>query len=541
MGIPHYFHTITQTYKGILHFTKPVTCKHYFFDYNGAIHHGAQTVLKKHEENPLEEDAFEPEILNELWEYTQKCVDVASPSNTIGIYVDGVAPIAKINQQRKRRYLTVFRNRILKTRAPWDTNAISPGTAFMTRMYAFIRNKIRENPRTAKYTFSGANEVGEGEHKIFAHIGSLPRDETVFIHGLDADLIMLSLISHRPNIYLMREPSWPYTNASTDDGFLYLDIHTLRISILQHLEHEFQWTISEEAFKDPYGKDAMEIIETYVVLCFILGNDFLPHGPTLSLKSKGYERLLRAAKSAMELWPSGCVILDEKRVFLPFISHVLQTVAKDENDYLWKANEDYLKRKPSVHADKADAYPLQPEHKHPLASVIYHSGHPTKWRAHYYKHLFFTRMHDTRIIAQACKEYITGICWTYAYYKKLSKPSDWYYPYGYPPTLLDIANYLQGTMHEWDETQMDWKRKYKQPKYLEPAVQLMCILPKESLHLIPMKYQKMIEEHKYGLMFMFPVEYPIQTYLHTHLWECAPILPLMDIPWILKCTNTELC
>jgi 5'-3' exonuclease len=143
------------------------------------------------------------------------------------------------------------------------------------------------------------------------------------------------------------------------------------------------------------------------------------------------------------------------------------------------------------------------------------------------------------VIAQACNEYITGLCWTYAYYKRLPKPFDWYYPYGYPPTLLDIANYLQGTVHEWQVLQDKWKDTHRKPIWLEPTVQLLCILPKDSSHLVPGKYRDWMTDHKYGLAYMYPSEYPIQTYMHTHLWECVPVLPPIDVHWIRLCTNTN--
>lgn len=545
MGIPHYFHTITQTHSGILHFSKPEPCKHYFFDYNGAIHHAAQSVFKKMQDDkaPLvlaSKDEIEPVILEHLWEYTRECVKLTVPDTTIGIYVDGVAPVAKISQQRKRRYLSILRNKILKTQPLWDTNAISPGTAFMTRMHAFVRHQIRESPDAVKFTFSGSNEPGEGEHKIFAHISTLPANDTVFIHGLDADLIMLSLISHRRNMYLMREPSWPYTRESTEDGFLYLNINELRKGILRHLAQHFQWQISPQALEDSFSEDAQKVIETYVVLCFLLGNDFLPHGPTLTLKGHGYEKIFHAARDAFAMFPDGCVLIEEKQVFLPFLAHVLKQISQDENERLWKANEDYMRRKPSAQADVADAYPLQPQHKDPLVHAIYSSGQPSKWRTLYYKHLFFSRMHDTRIIAQACKEYITGLCWTYAYYKRLPKPSDWYYPYGYPPTLLDVSNYLQGTMYEWEQLQTDWKEKHKRPTWLEPGVQLLCILPKESAELVPAKYRDFMTNDDKGLTYMYPSSYVIQTYMHVHLWECAPVLPTLDVAWIRECTGTNI-
>lgn len=541
MGIPLYFHTITKTYTGILHTSRPRQPQWYFFDYNGAIHHAAQGVLANREGVvvPAEEmETFEKEVHEQVWEYTQKCVGAADPASKIGIYIDGVAPIAKINQQRKRRYLSILKYRLLETSPVWDTNAISPGTAFMIRLQAFLRRKIQEDMHTSKYVLSAADEPGEGEHKIFAQIATIPVSDTVFIHGLDADLIMLSLMSHHPNIVLMREPTWPYNSENTAEGFIYLDIDKFRHGLLTHLRDQYKWNVSPQAIDDVYCDEAKQYIETYVVLCFLLGNDFLPHPPTLSLKKNGHEEVLRAGTEAYKVYPFGAV--QDNRVFMPFITYVLSLLSKDEDEKMLKVNEDYLRRKPSIHADKADAYPLQEGNKDPLARWIQDSSQPKRWRGLYYKHLFRTRLHDTSIVGKACEQFVIGICWTYAYYKRMPKPYDWYYPYNYPPTLRDISNYLEGSpVQKWDEMQQGWYEKHKSVKFLDPAVQLLCILPLDSQHLVPYKYRAWMTDPKYGIAYMFPKEYPIQTYLYGHLWECSPILPPLDIPWVLMCIQSH--
>lgn len=517
MGIPHYFHTIAQTYSGILHFTRPRACRHFFMDYNGAIHHAVKEYLK---------DATSPDerdMMKAVWDYTTACVATVQP-DIVGLYVDGVAPVAKIQQQRKRRYLSIFRQRLEGKKTAWDTNAISPGTSFMHRLQAFLRQVIREDVRGHTYHLSAADEVGEGEHKIFAKLSGIPRDETVFIHGLDADLIMLSLLSHRPNLYLMREPSYPYEG----EGFLYLDVHMLREGLLQYLRDSMKWSIT---YDDPYDARAISYIETYVVLCFLLGNDFIPHGIALSLKRDGHTTLLQAGKLALDAYPSGAV--HENKVCMQFIAHVLMTLKKGEDQALWEENKRMLMKKPSPYKDEAENYPVL--HKHKMYQEVMSLPKVQSWRPLYYKHLFFAKKNDTRVIANACRSYIEGIAWTYRYYKRLPRDSYWYYPYGYAPTLLDVSNYLEGSMHEWDTIQNEWQ--HKPIEWLDPLVQLCCILPKESHHLIPDKYTQLLNDASHGIAYLFPDKYSIQTYMHTYLWECNPILPPLDIPWISSCVE----
>lgn len=58
----------------------------------------------------------------------------------------------------------------------FDSNCITPGTAFMVRLDRhlkfFIRNKIANDPawRKLKVVYSGFDVPGEGEHKIMEYI-----------------------------------------------------------------------------------------------------------------------------------------------------------------------------------------------------------------------------------------------------------------------------------------------------------------------------------------------------------------------------------
>jgi len=162
----------------------------------------------------------------------------------------GVAPRAKLNQQRQRRFraakdaednlkrliekgtscylslqkvydkLTCFFVSIGEARPTdklFDSNCITPGTEFMARLSTalkfFIAKKIREdnNWKSVTVIFSGHEVPGEGEHKIMEYIRAQKAqpdydpNQSHCLYGLDADLIMLSLASHEPHFALIRE------------------------------------------------------------------------------------------------------------------------------------------------------------------------------------------------------------------------------------------------------------------------------------------------------------------------------------------------
>lgn len=499
-------------------------------DYNGAIHQSAQKVLRN-EELPAEESELEKDILNSVWEYTNHCVNVVRPSGTVHICIDGVAPTAKMIQQRKRRYISMFTRRLEQKVVHWDTNAISPGTPFMARLQAFLRARIRDD-LSRNYFLSGSDDPGEGEHKIFSRIATLAdQKEPVVIYGLDADLIMLSLMSHHGSIFLMREPTGPFKEHDTDDGFLFMDIDAFRKALLQELKIRFGWPVTTEMMQNPYGEEARGMIEMYVCICFFLGNDFLPHPLTLSLKKGGHDRILLAAKTCLE---NGTPFWDDhNNPNHAFILEMLSLLSASEDEDFWKVNEQYLKRRPHTPLhENVDSYPMQPEYKHPLARRIYEMNSSAKWRSLYYQHMFHTKLHDTSVIHAACTSYIQGFHWTYRYYKKLPKDPQWYYPYGYPPTLRDLKNYVAGMSAQDQQKLLSSFTVPANQGFVSPDTQLLCIMPKASYDILPKKVKQVMTDSAKGCTHMYPTEYQVQTYLKTHLWECTPVLPWIDITQI---------
>lgn len=525
MGIPYYFYVLMKNYPKILHVTTPKECTDFFVDFNGAIHHVANSVLADAECSDVDQA-----VITGTWDYLMKCTGIVQPSQMVHICTDGVAPIAKIFQQRKRRFLSVWRKqRESHISTSWDRNAISPGTPFMSKLHAHISHYIRERDvhNNIHFFYSSSEDAGEGEHKIFARISTLPNDAKIIVHGLDADLIMLSLISHHPNIYLMREPSGAYKDMQTNDGFMYVDVDKLRHAILHDLKTHYQWDIvSSSVVDDIYSKEACEIIESYVVLCSILGNDFLPHPPTLPLKKNGHEQLLLAAKEAWHKHDR--LVLPGCNVNMRFIGEVLSILAQSEDVDLWKLNEEYLKRKPfEKEDDPLDPYPLI--HKDEICKVIYKSA-PNKWRTFYYKHLFHAKLHDTSVIATSCRLFAQGIVWVYRYYKRFSKDAEWYYPYNFAPSLRDIANYITGLSGEEEKSLTDKFTTHANNGFLHPHAQLLCIMPLESASILP----KPVQDAMKLTAHMFPSDFHIQTYMKIHLWECTPVLPTLDIKCFLK-------
>ncbi|CAK9250723.1 unnamed protein product [Sphagnum jensenii] len=194
-----------------------------YIDMNGLIHPCS------HPED-RETPSSEFEMYVNVTKYVDRIFACVRPRRLLYLAIDGVAPRAKMNQQRSRRstsfvLLNLFK-RLLKENSgggsEWDSNVITPGTEFMYRLSVgvFMASSTiililvfycDQAWRRIKVVFSDASEPGEGEHKIMRFIRSqrcqpdYDPNQRHILHGLDADLIMLALATHEPLFTILRE------------------------------------------------------------------------------------------------------------------------------------------------------------------------------------------------------------------------------------------------------------------------------------------------------------------------------------------------
>ena len=169
--------------------------------------------------------------------------------------VDGVAPAAKINQQRGRRYGGLGRTEVNGYK--FDSNCLTPGTDFMYTVDGFLQEWT---DKMASYGYdmhySSHLEHGEGEHKIFwtakEHVG--PR-EVVAVHGLDGDLFMLGLTAMF-SVVLLRE------DRQRGETFFLID--NLKKYILNLFSADRRRLSYQRCYED------------FIIVLYLIGNDFLP-------------------------------------------------------------------------------------------------------------------------------------------------------------------------------------------------------------------------------------------------------------------------
>jgi 5'-3' exoribonuclease 2 len=336
------------------------------------------------EDRPAPKD--EEEMMMEIFKYTDRVVNMVRPRKLLMIAIDGVAPRAKMNQQRSRRFRSAQeakekeddKTELLKMlksqggpietpdiKKEWDRNEITPGTPFMDILASSLRYwiayKLNTDPawEKMKVILSDSAVPGEGEHKIMSFIRSQrsspehdPNTRHV-IYGLDADLIMLGLGTHEPHFRVLREDvfaqdSKPRTcrmcgqaghearectgQAKVKDGefdekdsaltlkpFIWLHVSVLR----EYLEAELYVP------GQPFRFDLERAIDDWIFMCFFVGNDFLPHLPSLEIRENGIDTLIAIWRDNI---PSmGGYLTKDGHVDLERAQFILDGLAKQED------------------------------------------------------------------------------------------------------------------------------------------------------------------------------------------------------------------
>jgi 5'-3' exonuclease len=523
MGIPFYFKTIVDRYPGI---TKSLQqfgrIQGLLLDFNSIIHHCSQTLLQEKLEDTSAE-SVEAILIDRVCSHTMELVSHCAPEKYLYIAIDGVPCRAKVEQQRKRRFLGSWQEesnsssnsnsrcsgRDRSSRRPYTSNVISPGTAFMIALSERLRVYVPANlPVGIEFHMSDSLEEGEGEHKMFAFLREKDPNPNLkhLIVGLDADLIMLSLLHTSANIGLLRDPH------------TILDMSTFQSQLIQHLTPLMNIA------------DHRELITTYVFLCFLVGNDFIPHLTYLQLKESAIERLIESHAS---IQPHHPLLVPHKSSFSirwEALWKLIEHLANTEDLRFFECHDRYMNKQPrSYHhhqhqsqqqQQQQQQYPLKHKHLFPIPDN-------RTWRTPYYKHLFGS--HDPSLIGRVCENYTEGLEWLVRAYFHHEFHRGWYYRYLYSPSARDLFHHLIERAHCAKPDALTHLEDYDDCAIPDTTIHQLCILPVSTLDELYPEKRAIWTDASLGCVYMFPVRFSIETYQKEKLWECYPRLPPLNI------------
>lgn len=320
MGVPKFFRWLSERYPSISMLIAESRIPEFdslYLDMNGIIHNCTHSDSDSPTFRMTEDQMFIA-----IFNYIEHLFGKIKPKKLFYMAVDGVAPRAKMNQQRARRFRTALDAENAKEKAiqqglempkedAFDSNCITPGTEFMQKLTKqlkyFINKKISEDTdwQGVEIVLSGHEVPGEGEHKIMEYIRcskAQPDYESNVRHclyGLDADLIMLGLLSHDPHFCLLREEVTFGRQVSKKPKELeHQNFYLLHLSVVrEYLELEFQELEQDGVLDFPF--DMERVIDDFILMAFFVGNDFLPNLPNLHINEGALALMFKLYKEVL--------------------------------------------------------------------------------------------------------------------------------------------------------------------------------------------------------------------------------------------------
>jgi len=367
------FRWLTDQYPNILNrrlgsATSIPPVDNFYLDMNGIIHpctHGNNedeiTILD------------ETEMFKKIFGYVDRLYKIVMPRKVLYLAVDGVAPRAKMNQQRSRRFRSskeaeklaatiLARDGALPEKDAFDSNCITPGTDFMLKLGLAMRKWIEYKQATdpvwkngCDVVVSGPDVPGEGEHKVMDYIRETkalynPDDPsashphwspglTHVLYGLDADLIMLGLATHEPNFMLLREKMsvvmagrGRHKHRKKKDMLDYTrdDFELLELAALREM-FKIQFRKFADSGRLNVEYDVRRVIDDFIFMCMFVGNDFLPHVPHLEIDNGALSLMLNNYIDLLPEW--GGYLTDKGKIHPARLEQFFYNLAVFEEEH----------------------------------------------------------------------------------------------------------------------------------------------------------------------------------------------------------------
>ncbi|CAM9202280.1 unnamed protein product [Ectocarpus sp. 12 AP-2014] len=518
MGIPKLFRWLTDQYpvisqrldQGLNEHTAPID--NLYLDMNGVIH-----MCTHHNDDEFIE-LNEKEMFRRIFIFTDRMFKLVRPRRLMYLAVDGTAPRAKMNQQRSRRFRSskeaevnmaemVMRDGKLPEVTRFDSNCITPGTDFMFKLtkafQAWIEYKMDTDPfwqQNARVVFSGPDVPGEGEHKVMDYIREARETEPDWrddlrhcLYGLDADLIMLSLVTHEKHFSLLREkmsvrhsrrkkPKDPITYTRND--FELMEVSLLR----EMLRLQFQSQANDP--KLPFKFELERVIDDFVFMCILVGNDFLPNVPHLDISDGALNHMMNMYK--LLLPKMGGYLTKKDQIHHGRLEMFMHEVSRREAMYFRRRGveeSDLVLQDPGKYTDRyyKTKLNLDPEQEEEKRAVV--------------------------------KHYLEGLYWVLKYYHvgvDAGGSWSWYYPYLYAPLASSMTNL------------MDIKISFEKGRPFPNLLQLLSVLPPQSADFLPGPYKALMVEPTSPILEYYPTEFECDANGKTASWETVVKIPFID-------------
>lgn len=566
MGVPGFFAWLLKNKKKLS--TKKLIIneidkkiKYLMLDTNCLLHPCIAHILDKYKKkqivfNPKKSIREQLEIL--IWERIKFSIDdmiSRLKPEYIYIAIDGVAPMGKILQQRQRRYKYLFDKKIKLineeiinndeifkeddieadeielineegiyiSSKPISSIELTPGTDYMERIHDKMISYLEELKKdNKKCIYSSYHEAGEGEHKILQYIKkNISPEETIVIYGLDADLLFLALSTGELyNLYVMREQQiFNNTDLDLDE---YIDYNYVEIAELHKMISKLEINTND-----------------FIIICYLVGNDFLPGLLTTDIKKGGLDKILSAYETVKNIYKTkdfktivNIEIKNNKKIIKinhNFLKEIFINLNWTEK-WIWKnINRDKILDKDYNNEEELEELKYKKQEDKIRNLNNFATGLTSNTECfekiefsssaeyyNYYMGLDELKI-DDKIVKKMVKEYIMGIEWCINYYLDDCVSWKWGYNFAIAPTISDIIKYYPKKI-----TILQTKCE------LNPIEQLILAIPPDTYKYVISKniIEKFKKERRIG--YMFPESFDLDINKESLYWKCQVKIPMVE-------------
>ena len=457
----------------------------------------------------------------------KELLSAIKPTQLLVISIDGPAPLAKLLQQRSRRYRSA-KQRDQRTKAAgqpyhwplFNSNSITPGTQFMINLDNYLKNWILNNGLIlpSEIIYYSHLTKGEGEHNIMDLIRSgrpqtnCPDGGIHVLYGSDSDLAMLGLIAPIKNMFIARDN---LTDIIDIDAF-------------------------QSAVKQMMGQGDSSLAD-FVLLFFLVGNDFLPKPPTMENIDESVDRLITIYRqNGLSLTANG-----GSEVNWPGVFALLKKIGQNEPhvvNHIANARQPKYPSRAIQFATSTTQFPstsgFRGGTKGSCREVDFN-----KYRMFWYSNALRPKQCkcsateqgyldkfpgvDVDVITQMVLRYLQGIGWVNYYYHKgqASINVEWYYPWEYAPLFTDVANIIN-QMENTGTPVPDYQSRPGQNGF-HVLEQLLAVLPPSDKDLVPDSVRYLMEPLSV-LTDLYPIDFMSDVDGKNAEWQAIPLLPFFQ-------------
>ena len=562
MGIPNLFKIIAISFPEIHYWNPDQHIDHLFIDANSIIY-GIHASMDK--TKSLTTIQYESLLIDGTFSFIMDLIDKYTHVNkSVYISFDGVPPKSKMKTQRIRRYKSVILDNmkqelrkkygVQEELIKWNTSAnIAPGTSFMTKLNNVFEQYIKEGKltkRNIKIIFSGTTVVGEGEIKFLKTIRDMRgTDDVVCVFSPDADLLILTMTTHKNNILIMRGPP---EQREIEEKFHYLEkgVPYIYVSI-----DKYRSAFIRELLSDDIVKNFLEvrIIDDYAALVCFGGNDimtpisYLKVNKQSTLKRGGLKILIEIYKKILLQRNEYFINVSEKDVIVnhEFLKELFLELAKSEDYHfrilkksmedtkLGRENKERIEQEMSMTPYEKDLTRFEhlafyhPDHifyskYKDVPELIDFNKDKYTYKSQYYSHLFGLNQKNiqeyNRVRSEICLNYMESFIFNLKYYYFDVPDWRWEYRYNAAPMASDIYTNIDKYIKDVNGIRFTLNPPYK------PLEELFMILPVQLGNLLPKKYHELMQGR---LLPYFPIEVSLEPIIGQKFIYADVMLPVL--------------